>query len=96
MLPKTNSEPSRVQILNVVMLVFDKLRTQPTHGLGRANLLRQLQIKGQQYATEGFIPSTVPINLLFFQHRVAGNFPLVASLRARLLGHALTKSVVGD
>ena len=96
MLPKTNYEPSRVQILNVVMLVFDKLRTQPKPDLGRANLLRQLQIKSQQYATEGFIPSTVLINLLFVQHRVVGKFPLVPSLRSRLLGRALTKSVVGD
>lgn len=96
MLPKTNYEPSRVQILNIVMLVFDKLRTQILLVLGIANLLHQLQIRGQQHATEGFISSTVPINLLFVQHRVAGKFPLVARLRARLLARALIVSTVGD
>lgn len=96
MLLKTNYEPSRIHILNIVMLVFNTLRAQPMLDLGRPNLLHQPQIKGQQYATEGFIPSTVPINLLFVQHRVAGKFPLMARLRARLLARALTELAVGE
>ena len=96
MLLKTNYEPSRIHILNIVMLVFNTLRAQPMLDLGRPNLLHQLQIKGQQYSTEGFIPSTVPINLLFVQHRVAGKFPLVTRLHAQLLARALTELALGE
>ena len=82
-------EPFRVHILNMILLAFDMLRTQPVLDLGRSNLFHLLQIEGQQLVSESFIHPLIPMDTLFAPRKLAGMFLIAPRCGVRVPMYAL-------
>lgn len=84
LVPDTVEEPFRTRILDLIMLVFDEIRASPLLDVAASGLSQRLQKAGETLASDGFVPPPVPMDLLYFQRKVAGMFLLANRLRARV------------
>lgn len=80
----TTSEEHRLQIIEMISLVFDALKGVKPYDFADNNLSSQLQSKGQVLAEDGFIPPLLPIDILLLQRKFGGMFLLAKKLRARV------------
>ena len=84
LVPETVEDRFRTRILDMIMIVFDEIRAAPLLDLGVSDLSRRLQREGEALAADGFLPTSVPMDLLYIQRKVAGMFLLASRLRARV------------
>ena len=74
----------RVQIVDMIQLVFSALCEDQCFDFASNALSRQMQGKGQALAEDGFIPPLLPIDILLLQRKFGGMFLLAKKLRARV------------
>lgn len=80
---ENTSSAHRVQVLELVHMAFDGLRV-PTFDFADVTLTREMQIKGEALARDGFVPPILPMEVLYLQRKFAGMFLLGARLGAKL------------
>lgn len=80
---ENTSKKHLAQVFELVHMAFDGLRV-PVFDFGDMTLTREMQIKGEALARDGFIPPVVPMEVLYLQRKFAGMFLLGARLRAKL------------
>lgn len=72
------------QILDMITLVFDTLRSQRPYDFRDTRLSVQMQAKGMALAESGFIPPPLPIDILLVQRKLGGVFLLAKRIGAQL------------
>ena len=77
------SQKHLAQVFELVHMAFDGLRV-PMFDFADMTMTREMQIKGEALARDGFIPPVVPMEVLYLQRKFAGMFLLGARLRAKL------------
>ena len=80
---ENTSSAHRAQVLELVHMAFDGLRV-PTFDFADVTLTREMQIKGEALARDGFVPPVLPMEVLYLQRKFAGMFLLGARLGAKL------------
>lgn len=80
---ENTSKKHLAQVYELVHMAFEGLRV-PMFDFSDMTLTRQMQIKGEALARDGFIPPVVPMEVLYLQRKFAGMFLLGARLGAKL------------
>lgn len=83
-LDQTVRPEHQTRILGMIRTVFETLRAAPVHDFGDTTLSRQLQEQGMGLAREGYVPPSVPMDVLYLQRKVGGLFLLASRLKARV------------
>jgi predicted unusual protein kinase regulating ubiquinone biosynthesis (AarF/ABC1/UbiB family) len=78
------SEVHRTRIMAMIGIVFDTLRNAPLIDFAKTDLPKQLQADGIALAEDGFVPPTVPFDVLLLQRKLGGVFLLAARLGAKV------------
>ncbi|MEM0990483.1 MAG: hypothetical protein AAGK00_16560 [Pseudomonadota bacterium] len=81
-------------VMDMIDLVFGSILSGPDFDFGTGDLSRQLNQLGARLAAEDFVPSPVPMDILFLQRKVAGTFLLANRLSARVPVRALAERFV--
>lgn len=77
------SKDHRTQVLEMIELAFKGLRA-PVFDFADGSLTREIQVKGEALARDGYVPPVVPMDVLYLQRKFGGMFLLGARLRAKL------------
>ena len=80
---KSTSSSHRKQVFDLVHMAFEGLRV-PMFDFADTTLTREMQVKGEALARDGFVPPVLPMEVLYLQRKFAGMFLLGARLRAKL------------
>ena len=80
---ENTSQTHRAQVFELVHMAFDGLRV-PIFDFADMTLTREMQIKGEALARDGFVPPVLPMEVLYLQRKFAGMFLLGARLGAKL------------
>ena len=72
----------RTQVVAIIMQVFAALHAQPQIDFTNTALSQRLQAQGLALAEDGFVPPTLPIEVLLLQRKFGGIFLLAARLAA--------------
>ena len=74
----------QAQVTEMIGLVFSALKNERPFEFAGNALSKQMQIKGQALAEDGFVPPPVPIDILLLQRKFGGMFLLAKNLKARV------------
>jgi predicted unusual protein kinase regulating ubiquinone biosynthesis (AarF/ABC1/UbiB family) len=94
------SQVHRDQILRMMAMVFAAVAREAIFDFSRTDLPDRMQNEGMMLAQSGFIPPTLPIDVLYLQRKFGGMFLLAARLSAKvplrnlLEGYLLADSAV--
>ena len=72
------------QLTDMMGTVFEAVRTMDIYDFADPTLTRHLNAEGIKLAKSGFVPPTVPTDVLFIQRKLAGVFLIAANLKARV------------
>lgn len=70
-------------VLDLAQMVFDRLRA-PEFDFADTAFVQSIQSAGEALVRDGFVPTAVPMELLYVQRKLGGMFLLGAKLKARL------------
>ena len=80
---ESTSSSHRKQVFELVHMAFEGLCV-PVFDFADTTLTREMQVKGEALARDGFIPPVLPMEVLYLQRKFAGMFLLGARLGAKL------------
>lgn len=72
------------QILRMIGMVFEALRASDMFDFTDLEMSQRLQQEGRALAESGYVPPTLPMDVLYLQRKFGGLFLLANRLRARL------------
>ncbi|SLN64668.1 ABC1 kinase family protein [Roseisalinus antarcticus] len=90
------AQAHRERILRMMGLAFDALRGAEDFDFAGTDLPRRMQEEGMVLAEEGFVPPTLPVDVLYLQRKIGGIFLLAARLGASLPVAEMLKAHLAD
>ena len=79
------TQPQHIsQLTDMLRFGFETLNQAETFDFSDPTLTRYMNAKGMALAENGFVPPTVPMDVLFIQRKLAGVFLIAANLKAKL------------
>ncbi|MFW2541792.1 ABC1 kinase family protein [Primorskyibacter sp. 2E107] len=80
----TTGGPFDAQILRMICTVFDAIRSETLFDFNDRQLPDRMRAQGMALADAGYVPPTLPMDVLYLQRKIGGMFLLGARLKARL------------